>query len=71
MSNLCMKTKESTLSECAKSPLVKFRSDVVGLVNSLGCSKRAFYLVSLADGYLLILCVCIILFLGRSAIGRL
>ena len=47
--------------------MVKFRTDVVGSVNSLGCSKCAFYLISLADGSLLILCVCIILFLGRSA----
>jgi len=47
--------------------LVKFRSDVVGSVNSLGCSKCAFYLISLADGSLLILCVCVVLFLGRPA----
>lgn len=47
--------------------MVKFRSDVVGSVNSLGCSKYAFYLISLADGSLLILCVYVILFLGRSA----
>ena len=47
--------------------MVKFRSDVVGLVNSLGCSKCAFYLISLADGSLLILCVRVVLFLGRPA----
>ena len=47
--------------------MVKLRSDVVGSVNSLGCSKRAFYLISLANGSLLILCVCIVLFLGRPA----
>ena len=47
--------------------MVKFCSDVVGSVHSLGCSKCAFYLISLADGSLLILCVCVVLFLGRSA----
>lgn len=34
--------------------MVKFRSDVVGSVNSLGCSKCAFHLISLADGSLLV-----------------
>ena len=47
--------------------MVKFRSDVVGSVNSLGCSKHAFYLISLADGSLLVLCVRVVHFLGRPA----